>query len=92
MSKYSNLISDFEESFPKRKNDSKSEGSNKKAKVVTEFEGDWKKLLSENESTTRKVTLPQIKMKLTSMGIPFSSKSKKDELWELLKMKILEDD
>ena len=91
MSKYSKYISEFEESLPKRKNSSK-DSSNKKAKVAKDFDGDWKTVLTENESTTRKVSLPQIKLKLKDLGVSFSSKAKKNELWGLLKEKILQDD
>lgn len=52
-----------------------------------EWHGDWEELVS-NDSNKRKVTIPHIKAKLKAMKVSMQGKSKKDDLWEILKTAI----
>lgn len=52
--------------------------------AVEQFEGDWNDLLA-SDGNMRKVTIPQIKAKLRELGQGMGGKTKKGDLWELLR-------
>ena len=97
MAKFRDVIDAFEECLPKyegkkRKAKESKEKPAKKTKEDVPFEGDWKEALTNLKSTSRKISVAQLKAKLKEMNVPFSSKAKKQELWDILKKKIVEDD
>jgi hypothetical protein len=58
-------------------------GTKRAAAPVSEYDGDWEDLVAV-DSNARKVTIPQIKVKLRELGLPLSGK--KDDLWQRVRI------